>query len=79
MAEIQSNNKLNRTYLTFEEASEYLGVKRTQMYDRLKKGLIAYHQAGAKRMFLQSDLDEYIAWTRVTPFRATKKGSKRRR
>jgi excisionase family DNA binding protein len=55
-----SNKKdIERIFLTFQEAQEYLNISHQTLYKLMKEGL-ASHKIGNKRVFLKEDLDNWI-------------------
>ena len=55
-------------YMTKGEAMEYLRMGTTQFWQLTKERKIPYYQEkpGARMMFLQSDLDQYMDSIKVT-------------
>ncbi len=59
----EANNtgkRLERAYLTFQEAQEFLGVSHQTLYKLINEGLPS-HKVGKKRVFLK---DELLQWIR---------------
>ncbi len=54
----QPKEKIDRIFLSFTEAQEYLGVSHQTVYKLMKQGLSS-HKIGRKRVFLKEDL---VAW-----------------
>ena len=50
-------------FLTVEEVAELLRVSPRSVYDWVYRGLIPFHKAGRRTIFL---LDEILEWTRKT-------------
>ncbi len=57
--EANSDNKIERIFLTFAEAQEFLGVSHQTVYKLMKEGLLS-HKIGKKRVFLKEDLIKWI-------------------
>jgi excisionase family DNA binding protein len=58
----EANNekkRLERAYLTFQEAQEFLGVSHQTLYKLIKEGLPS-HKVGKKRVFLKEELLQWI-------------------
>jgi len=54
----RSNHDVERIFLTFQEAQEFLGISHQTLYKLMAAGLPS-HKIGKKRVFLKEDL---IAW-----------------
>ena len=54
----QQKEKIDRIFLSFTDAQEFLGVSHQTVYNLMKNGLIS-HKIGRKRVFLKEDL---VAW-----------------
>ena len=54
----QPKEKIDRIFLSFTEAQEFLGVSHQTVYKLMKEGLKS-HNIGRKRVFLKEDL---VAW-----------------
>jgi DNA binding domain, excisionase family len=54
----QPKEKIDRIFLSFTEAQEFLGVSHQTVYKLMKDGLVS-HKIGRKRVFLKEDL---VAW-----------------
>ena len=50
---------IERIFLTFTEAQEFLGISHQTVYKLMKEGLPS-HKIGKKRVFLKEDLIEWI-------------------
>ena len=57
--EESSKQNIQRIYLTFDEAQEFLGVSHQTIYRLMKQGLNS-HKIGKKRVFLKEELTEWI-------------------
>jgi excisionase family DNA binding protein len=55
----QPKEKIDRIFLSFTEAQEYLGVSHQTLYQLMKEGLES-HKIGRKRVFLKEDLEKWI-------------------
>jgi len=53
------DNNIERIFLTFAEAQQFLGVSHQTIYKLMKEGL-ASHKIGKKRVFLKEDLVKWI-------------------
>jgi excisionase family DNA binding protein len=51
-------------FLTVEEVAELLRVSPRSVYDWVSQGVIPYHKAGRRTIFL---LDEILEWTSKNP------------
>lgn len=59
MRENKSEKSIERIFLTFSEAQEFLGVSHQTLYKLMKEGLPS-HKIGKKRVFLKEDLVRWI-------------------
>lgn len=50
---------VERIFLTFQEAQEFLGVSHQTLYKLMKEGLLS-HKIGKKRVFLKEELIQWI-------------------
>jgi excisionase family DNA binding protein len=57
--EKKSSENIERIFLTFSEAQEFLGVSHQTVYKLMKEGLPS-HKIGKKRVFLKEDLINWI-------------------
>jgi len=55
----KSDTKIERIFLTFQEAQEFFGVSHQTLYKLMHQGL-ASHKIGKKRVFLKEDLIQWI-------------------
>ena len=55
----QPKEKIDRIFLSFTEAQEYLGVSHQTVYNLMTAGLVS-HKIGRKRVFLKEDLERWI-------------------
>lgn len=55
----KSPENIERIFLTFSEAQEFLGVSHQTIYKLMKDGLPS-HKIGKKRVFLKEDLVKWI-------------------
>jgi excisionase family DNA binding protein len=55
----KQEEKIERIFLTFTEAQEFLGVSHQTIYKLMKEGLPS-HKIGKKRVFLKEDLIKWI-------------------
>ena len=55
----QPKEKIERIFLSFTEAQEFLGVSHQTVYKLMKDGLPS-HKIGKKRVFLKEDLVRWI-------------------
>jgi excisionase family DNA binding protein len=53
------DENIERIFLTFSEAQEFLGVSHQTIYKLMKEGLTS-HKIGKKRVFLKEDLVKWI-------------------
>ena len=53
------DDKIERIFLTFSEAQQFLGVSHQTIYKLMEEGL-ASHKIGKKRVFLKEDLVKWI-------------------
>lgn len=60
----------SRRYITFEETLDYLGVKKSKLYN-LSGEVLPYYKAAGKRWYDPQELDAYIASGRVGTYRET--------
>jgi excisionase family DNA binding protein len=57
--ENKARKRLERAYLTFQEAQEFLGVSHQTLYKLIREGLPS-HKIGKKRVFLKEELLQWI-------------------
>jgi len=55
----KSEESIERIFLTFSEAQEFLGISHQTVYKLMKEGLPS-HKIGKKRVFLKEDLISWI-------------------
>ena len=55
----QEEQRVERIFLTFQEAQEFLGVSHQTIYNLMRQGLPS-HKIGKKRVFLREELVEWI-------------------
>jgi len=55
----KSQESIERIFLTFSEAQEFLGVSHQTVYKLMREGLPS-HKIGKKRVFLKEDLIRWI-------------------
>ena len=55
----QGDQKIERIFLTFREAQEFLGVSHQTIYNLMRQGLPS-HKIGKKRVFLRDELVQWI-------------------
>ena len=55
----QDDPKLERIFLTFQEAQGFLAVSHQTIYNLMRQGLPS-HKIGKKRVFLREELVEWI-------------------
>ena len=55
----RSNHDVERIFLTFQEAQEFLGISHQTLYKLMAAGLPS-HKIGKKRVFLKEDLTRWI-------------------
>ena len=59
VARKKPDKDIERIFLTFAEAQEFLGVSHQTIYKLIKEGLPS-HKIGVKRVFLKEDLIKWI-------------------
>jgi len=59
MATPDKPSKIDRVFLTFQEAQEFLDVSHQTLYKLMGQGLPS-HKIGRKRVFFKEDLIEWI-------------------
>ncbi len=59
MVRKKPEQSIERIFLTFTEAQEFLGVSHQTIYKLMKAGLPS-HKIGKKRVFLKDDLVKWI-------------------
>jgi excisionase family DNA binding protein len=55
----QPKEKIDRIFLSFTEAQEYLKISHQTLYKLMEEGLES-HKIGRKRVFLKEDLEKWI-------------------
>jgi len=59
MATLDKPEKVQRIFLTFQEAQEFLGVSHQTLYNLMGQGLPS-HKIGRRRVFFKEDLVKWI-------------------
>ena len=59
MSESGEKNQIERVFLTFREAQDFLGVSHQTVYKLMSLGLPS-HKIGKKRVFFKEDLIKWI-------------------
>lgn len=59
MTRKKPDENIERIFLTFTEAQQFLGVSHQTIYKLMEEGL-ASHKIGKKRVFLKEDLVKWI-------------------
>lgn len=59
MAKSSNSDNIERIFLTFQEAQEFLGVSHQTLYKLMNEGLPS-HKIGKKRVFFKEDLINWI-------------------
>jgi len=59
MSKSHESNRIERVFLTFSEAQEFLGVSHQTLYKLMGEGLPS-HKIGKKRVFFKEDLIRWI-------------------
>ncbi len=59
MSEPSKSNQIERIFLTFQEAQQFLGISHQTVYKLMSEGL-ASHKIGKKRVFFKEDLIRWI-------------------
>ena len=57
--ETKDKKNIERIFMTFQEAQEFLGVSHQTVYKLMKQGLPS-HKIGKKRVFLKEELVQWI-------------------
>lgn len=55
----ESDRSVERIFLTFQEAQQFLSVSHQTMYNLMRQGLPS-HKIGKKRVFLRDELIQWI-------------------
>ena len=55
----REEQRVERIFLTFQEAQEFLGVSHQTIYNLMRQGLPS-HKIGKKRVFLREELVQWI-------------------
>lgn len=63
-----------KTFLTQEEAAEYLGIQSSYLYKLTHQSEISYFKTGKKNYFKRIDLDRYISRNRIPSHQEIKEG-----
>jgi len=59
MPKSDESNRIERVFLTFSEAQEFLGISHQTLYKLMGEGLPS-HKIGKKRVFFKEDLIRWI-------------------
>jgi excisionase family DNA binding protein len=59
MTSKKPNENVERIFLNFREAQDFLGISHQTLYKLMKEGLPS-HKIGKKRVFLKEDLVQWI-------------------
>jgi excisionase family DNA binding protein len=59
MSKSDKSNRIERVFLTFGEAQDFLGVSHQTLYKLMSEGLPS-HKIGKKRVFFKEDLIRWI-------------------
>jgi excisionase family DNA binding protein len=59
MSKSGEKNQVERIFLTFQEAQDFLGVSHQTLYKLMSQGLPS-HKIGKKRVFFKEDLIKWI-------------------
>jgi len=59
MPKSSKSDHVERVFLTFQEAQEFLGVSHQTLYKLMSQGLPS-HKIGKKRVFFKEDLIQWI-------------------
>ncbi len=59
MAEQDRERQVERIFLTFQEAQQFLAVSHQTLYNLIRQGLPS-HKIGKKRVFLKEELVQWI-------------------
>ena len=59
MPKSHESNRIERVFLTFREAQDFLGVSHQTLYKLMSEGLPS-HKIGKKRVFFKEDLIRWI-------------------
>jgi len=59
MPKSHESNRIERVFLTFSEAQEFLGISHQTLYKLMGEGLPS-HKIGKKRVFFKEDLIRWI-------------------
>jgi excisionase family DNA binding protein len=59
MSKSAGKNQVERIFLTFQEAQDFLGVSHQTLYKLMSQGLPS-HKIGKKRVFFKEDLIRWI-------------------
>lgn len=58
---ITTKSQQHKSYLSLDEASQYLGISKNTLYDYSQKGVIPHYKPrGRKLYFKASDLENFI-------------------
>jgi excisionase family DNA binding protein len=64
MTEVKSSD-FQKPYISLEEASEYLSLKKSTLYSYTSKNVLPYYKIRRKILFKVSELNEFIENNRV--------------
>ena len=57
--EKEQDQRIERIFLTFQEAQQFFGVSHQTLYNLIRQGLPS-HKIGKKRVFLREELVQWI-------------------
>lgn len=65
---IMSQIYLHKEFLTMNDAADYLGLSKSQLYQLTSNKLIPYYKPGGKNIFFRiEDLNDYVKQNRIMP------------
>lgn len=68
LSHIQSQIYLLKEFLTIDEAAEYLGFSKSQLYQLTSNKQIAHYKPGGKNIFFRiQDLNDWVRQNRIMP------------
>jgi excisionase family DNA binding protein len=64
----RSNRQMEKVFLTIDELSQYLGIKRSNLYSKVERREIPFYRVGRLIFFKKDEIDAFMEKSRVECF-----------
>jgi excisionase family DNA binding protein len=64
----RSNQQMERVYLNIDELSQYLGIKKSNLYAKVERREIPFYRVGRLILFKKDEIDAFMEKCRVECF-----------